>query len=184
MDIQYKKVYIKDNYIPAEQINDEIKINVEYVYLTIPQEYVCIYHKLLVYLADFGENAIKDCKSSCESNNLYIIQCWNIFQSAIACHTLGLFDKANLFIKYIEAQLDLIYKGTDKEVYCRQSSVLPISEDGKLKARISCSNKNAKFFVNPETGKLYEKYIYDKTHNEVYTVENNHLKEIKNETSD
>lgn len=181
MDTQYKKVYIKNDYVPEEKNDDEIEINVEYVYLTIPQEYVCIYHKLLVYLADFGEAAIKDCKAACEGTNLYIIQCWNMFQSALACYHLGLLDKAELFIKYIKAQLDLIYKGTDKEVYC-DSGVMPINEDGKIRARVSCLNDTVRFYVDAETGKLYEKYLAEKELSTVYSIENNHLIETNNGT--
>lgn len=177
MDTQYKKVYIKnDNYVPEDKANDEIEINVEYAYLTIPQEYVCLYHKLLVYLVDFGEDAVKDCKAACEGNNLYIIQCWNMFQSALACYSLGLLDKANFFINYIESQLELIYRGTDKETY-GGTGIMSITEDGRLKARVSCLNDTVRFYVDPETGHLYEEYLSKKEFNTVYTKDNNNLDE-------
>lgn len=149
-------------------------VSVQYVYLTIPAEWVCIYHKLLVYLADFGEQSIKDCKAVCEGSNINIIQCWNIFQSALACYTLGQFDKANLFIKYIEAQLDLNYKGTDKEVYCGEV-MLPITEDGHLKSVVSCINNEISFVVDEETGHLYQKYLEDKYPDKTFVIENDHL---------
>ncbi len=181
MDRQFKPVYVADPYTPERKNDGEVEINVEYVYLTIPRDYVCTYHKLLVYLADFGEAAIKDCQAACKGSNLYIIQCWNMFQSALACYTLGLFDKADLFIKYINAQLDNIYKNTDKEVYCG-GSYLPISEDGHLKARVSCDNVGqARFFVDPDTGHMYQESIKDKDVGRVY-IDDGHLMFDPNES--
>lgn len=174
MTKQYIPVYVETEYTPETVETGEVEVDADVVYLTIPKQYVCVYHKLLVYLADFGENVIKDCKAMCNNNNLYIIQCWNMFQSAIACYTLGLLDKADLFIDYIEAQLDLLYKGTDKEVYCGGSS-LPITEDGKLKARVSCAHNGIKFYVDEETKELYEEILSEKQNTPTYTIEDNNL---------
>lgn len=167
----YKQVYVKSD-IP-EHDDNEIEINPEYVYLTIPADWVCLYHKLLGYLADFGEAAIKDCQAACKGPNLYIIQCWNMFQSAIACRTIGDYEKAELFIKYIEAQLDTTYQNSNSEVYYGEGE-LAITPDGKLKARVSCKANNVKFYVDKETGELYEKYI-EETEKEVYSIQNDNL---------
>lgn len=167
----YKHVYVKSD-IP-EYNNNEIEINPEYVYLTIPADWVCLYHKLLGYLADFGETAIKDCQAACKGQALYIIQCWNMFQSAIACRTIGDFEKAELFIKYIDAQLNNIYKSHNTKIYCGEGE-FAITPDGKLKARVSCKVNNVKFYVDKETGKLYEKYI-EETDKEVYSIEDDNL---------
>ena len=171
MDRHFKKVYVEDgNFIPDRANEGEVEIAAEYVYLTIPAEYVCLYNKLLVYLSDFGEAAIKDCQAACKGQNLYIIQCWNMFQSAIACHALGLFDKADLFIKYIEAQLETIYKNTDKEMYTCGADFMPISKDGKLKARVSGDSAGqARFFTDPETAVLYQEYLSNEQNGRVYT---------------
>ena len=171
----YKHVYVKSD-IP-EYNDNEIEINPEYVYLTIPANWVCIYHKLLGYLADFGETAIKDCQAACKGQSLYIIQCWNIFQSAIACRAIGAYEKAEFFIKYIDAQLNNIYKTSDTEVYCGEGE-MAITPDGRLKARVSCKSNNVKFYVDKETGALYEKYI-EETEKEVYTIQDDNLIETQ-----
>lgn len=183
MDRHFKKVYVDDGTFTPNRTNDnEVEIAAEYVYLTIPMEYVCLYNKLLVYLADFGEAAIKDCQAACKGQNLYVIQCWNMFQSALACHALGLFDKADLFIKYIEAQLENIYKNSDKEMYECGATLMPISKDGRLKARVSCDSAGqTRFFTDPETGRLYEEYITQEEYGRVY-VEGDHLKFDENGT--
>lgn len=176
MDKQYKKVYVADNYIPNRANEGEVEISAEYVYLTIPKEYVCTYQRLLVYLADFGEAAIKDCQAACKGHNLYIIQCWNMFQSALACYTLGLLDKADLYIKYINAQLENLYKNSEKELYCG-GACLPISEDGELKARVSCDNaEQARFYVDKDTETAYNEYIGEKERGAVYTEDTEPMK--------
>lgn len=176
MDNEYKEVYIDINNSGIK--DNEIEVNPEYVYLTIPSDWVCIYHKLLGYLADFGEAAIKDCQSACKGKNLYVIQCWNMFQSAIACRALGDEDKANLFIKYITAQLDNIYNSSEVQQYSGEF-MAPITEDGDVIARITCGQGQIHFYVNGEDGELYEEHINKDGINKVYQIsDDNELEEI------
>lgn len=163
----YKEVYVQD------EDNSLVEIQPEYVFMTIPAEYVCIYHKLLVYLSDFGLELLADCKASCSAKNKSIIDCWNMFQSMIACHNLGQTDKAEVFKKYIEAQLDIYYKGSEKVVY-NGGMVYPITPDGHIKANVDCSN-NIKFKIDPETGKLYQEYLDHRGDGKVYTIDNSNL---------
>ena len=48
-------------------------IEPEYVYVTIPAEYICVYHRILVMLADYGEDMLKDCKATCKDRNSNVI---------------------------------------------------------------------------------------------------------------
>lgn len=138
-----------------------IEINPEYTYLTIPSQYVCTYHKLLIYLSDFGKKLLDDCSASCKGNNKTVIDCWNLFQSALACYTLGNTKQADLFIDYINKQLECIYRGEDEEPWSG-TVYLPITPDGKLKALVSCSSLSTKFYVDAETGELYQHYLDSK----------------------
>lgn len=140
-----------------------IEINPEYVYLTIPSEYVCVYHKLLTYMADFGKTIVDDCSATCKGNGKNIMTCWNLFQSAIACKSLGKVKEANFFMEYIVKQLDLIYKGSNATQYTT-TAVMPITDDGKLKAIVTCGT-DIKFKVDVETGRLYQEYLNSKTMN-------------------
>lgn len=141
-----------------EEIDDKVIISPEYLYLTIPAEWVCVYHKLLVYMADFGKKIVDDCTASCKGNGKNIISCWNLFQSAIACRELGKNKEADFFISYIEQQLDYIYNGTDKDIF-NGTNYYKISDDGKLKALCSCTNNDVKFYVDIKTGELFEEYL-------------------------
>lgn len=163
MDKTYNEIHVIE-----DKHDDYVEISPEYVYLTIPAELVCIYHKLLKYMADFGKSMIDNCNAACKGNGKNIISCWNLFQSAIACHTLERYKERDFFIDYIKKQLDIIYKGTGQVV--RENTVpLSITEDGKLKAMASCNN-GIHFYVDTETGKLYQEYKDSVNDGKVYAV--------------
>lgn len=169
MSDSYNEVYVL---VDNEQESYK-EINPEYVYLTIPAEYVCVYHKLLTYMADFGKTIVDDCNAICKGNSKNIITCWNLFQSALACRTLGKEKEAEFFIDYIKKQLEFIYKGTGQTVY-RSTVPLAVTEDGKLKAIVSCDN-GTHFYIDAETGELYQQYLDDKENGKVYTVNGDDL---------
>ena len=117
----------------------------EYIYLTIPAEYVCVYHRIMAMLADYGEDMLKDCKAACTDRNSGVIECYNMFNAACASRLLGQDKKAQLIINYIKAKINQIYKGKDNST----SYVFPIDENGKLKAFVSC-NDRPRFWINEE----------------------------------
>ena len=61
-----------------------VEIKPEYLYITIPADYVCVYHRIMVMLADYGEEMLKDCKASCTDRNSNVIECFNIFINIIS----------------------------------------------------------------------------------------------------
>ena len=132
-------------------------IQAGYTYLEIPEDWMCLYHKLLTYLADFGEDAIKECETTCSGRNKSIIKCWGMFQSALAARALGKDKLANTLIKYIEAQLELIYKGEDKEAF-NGGFILPIDEMGHVYGLMSCAN-NITFYVHHPLDTIQEMTI-------------------------
>lgn len=154
-----------------------VEINPEYAYLVIPTKYICTYHKILIYLADFGKRLLDDCSASCKGNNKTIVDCWNLFQSALACYTLGHHKQADLFIDYINKQLECIYRGEEDDVWSG-TIYLPITPDGKLKALVSCV-PDSKFYVDPETAILYQHYL-DK-HVDEFAIDENGQLTVKTE---
>ena len=123
----------------------------EYIYLTIPAEYVCVYHRIMAMLADYGEDMLKDCKASCTDRNSNVIECFNMFNAAVAARKLGKDKLAETLIKYIKAKINQIYQGHDNST----SFVFPIDETGHLKAFVSCGER-PRFDINPEDMVLYE----------------------------
>ena len=128
-----------------------IQIEPEYIYVTIPAEYICVYHRILAMLADYGEDMLKDCKASCTDRNSNVIDCFNMFNAAVAARKLGKDKLAETLIKYIKAKINQMYRGVDNST----SFVFPVDENGQLKAFVSC-NERPMFYINPEDGELYE----------------------------
>lgn len=151
-------------------MNARREVTPEYIYTTIPAEYVCVYHRILAMLADYGEEMLKDCKASCTDRNSGVIECKNMFDAAVAARTLGQDKKATLIINYIKAKINQIYKGKDNST----SFVFPIDENGKLKAFVSC-NDRPRFFVNDNN--LY-KAEQGLGYNEGYSLEDENNPEI------
>lgn len=162
---------INYNYVvtgPDGQCTKEI--NPELLYMTIPAEWACLYQKLLVAVADFGEQMLMNCKASCKDTNKSIINCWHMFMSAIAAHQLGKNKLAETLIKYIKAQLKLIYRDSRCAEFDSMVT-LPISPDGRLRALLGCDN-DTKFYVDLETGELYEEYL-EQTKKGTFVVDDN-----------
>ena len=132
-------------------MSELIQVEPEYVYVTIPAEYICIYHRILAMLADYGEDMLKDCKASCTDRNSNVIDCFNMFNAAVAARKLGKDKLAETLIKYIKAKINQMYRGVDNST----SFVFPVDENGQLKAFVSC-NERPMFYINPEDGELYE----------------------------
>ena len=126
-------------------------IEPEYIYVTIPAEYICVYHRILAMMADYGEDMLKDCKASCKDRNSGVIECFNMFNSAVAARKLGKSKLAEVIIKYIKAKINQMHRGVDNST----SFVFPVDENGQLKAFVSC-NERPMFYINPEDGELYE----------------------------
>lgn len=132
-------------------MSELIKVEPEYIYVTVPAEYICVYHRILAMMADYGEEMLKDCKASCTDKNNNVIECFNMFNAAVAARKLGKNKLAETLIKYIKAKINQIYKGIDNST----SFVFPVDENGEIKAFVSCGER-PKFEINSDDGTLYE----------------------------
>lgn len=132
-------------------MSELVKIEPEYVYVTIPAEYICVYHRILAMMADYGEDMLKDCKASCTDKNSGVVECFNMFNAAVAARKLGKDKLAETLIIYIKAKINQIYKGVDNST----SFVFPVDETGRLKAFVSCADLPT-FEINPDDMILYE----------------------------
>lgn len=128
----------------------------DFIYMTIPAEWACLYQKLLVAVADYGEQMLNDCKASCKDPNRSIINCWHMFSAAVAAHNLGKDKLAETLIKYIRGQLKIVYRGQKCADYDTGAPV-SITPDGDLKALVKCGDET-EFIVDTTTGELYREY--------------------------
>lgn len=152
-----KRVYIRHT-------QDSIEINPEYIYMTIPADYVCTYHKILILLSEYGVDMLNDCQAGCSNQNKSIINCFNMFNAAVAARKLGQDKTAETIMKYVNGQLNIIHNYNDIDT----KIVFPVDENGYLKAIVSCG-ENPTFIIDPETGLLWEKSIAND--NEVYALD-------------
>ena len=152
-----KRVYVRHT-------QDSIEINPEYIYMTIPADYVCTYHKILILLSEYGVNMLNDCQAGCSNQNKSIINCFNMFNAAVAARKLGQDKTAETIMKYVNGQLNIIHNYND----INTKIVFPVDENGYLKAIVSCG-ENPTFTIDPETGLLWEKSIAND--NEVYALD-------------
>ena len=85
-----------------------VEVEPEYIYVTVPAEYICVYHRILAMLADYGEEMLKDCKASCTDKNSGVIECFNMFNAACAARLIGQDKKAQLIIdkNFIVGEID------------------------------------------------------------------------------
>lgn len=141
-----RRVYVQGT--PRDSL---VQIQPEYVYMRIPADYICIYHKILVMFADFGIELLDDCTSSCKDRNKNLINCFNMLNAAIAARQLGNLKLAELLIKYIEGQINIQYNG---DAPC-PDIVYPVDANGKIMAMVGCGEKPT-FWVDAETGKLIQ----------------------------
>jgi len=141
-------------------MSELVEVQPEYVYMTIPAEYVCVYHKILAMLADYGEDLLNDCKASCTERNSKIIECFNMFNSAVAARKLGKEKLAETIITYIKATINQLYKGNQES----PGFIFPIDENGHLKAFVSCKDRY-KFEINSDDMHLYESLHGDSADN-------------------
>lgn len=153
---------LKNVYVKHEE--DTIEINPEFIYMTIPAEYVCIYNKILVLLSQYGIDMLNDCQAGCTNKNKSIINCFNMFNAAVAARKLGLTKEAETIIKYISGQLKIISNG---EINV-PNITFPVDEHGYLHAIVSCE-ENPKFIIDAETGLLWQESISNL--NEVYVLD-------------
>lgn len=152
-----KRVYVRHT-------QDSIEINPEYIYMTIPADYICTYHKILILLSEYGVDMLNDCQAGCSNQNKSIINCFNMFNAAVAARKLGQDKTAETIMKYVNGQLNIIHNYNDIDT----KIVFPVDENGYLKAIVSCG-ENPTFTIDPETGLLWEKSIAND--NEVYALD-------------
>lgn len=132
----------------AEVIPGQV-INPEYVYMTIPADYICIYNKILVLYSEYGLEMLAECSAACTKRNKSIVDCFNMFNAAVAARKLGQTKVAETLIKYVEGQLKIINNNTP----ITPNITYPIDEQGRIKAIVSCG-ENPQFTVDEVSGEL------------------------------
>lgn len=112
-------------------------ISTNLIYLTIPKSWNKTYYKLLYLLSIEGKHILDDCNYLCGNKGNNVFTCWNMFQAALAAYTIKDTKRANLFIEYIDKQIQ-IYANRDEIIFPSFTDVEPsvayeVQPDGNYK---------------------------------------------------
>lgn len=100
------------NYVEAGRV---VAPSDEVLYVTIPAEWICVYHRILEVLSEYGTDMLKDCKAGCKDRNVGIIECFNMFNAAVAARKLGEDTKANVIIEFVKYKLEKMYNNSTED---------------------------------------------------------------------
>lgn len=80
----------------------------DWVYTIVPYDYIPVYHAILEMMSSYGEAMLKDCKAKCADKNENVIDCYNMFNGAVASYRTGKKKLADTIIKYLKAKIKQI----------------------------------------------------------------------------
>lgn len=96
----------------------KIVVEPDYVFVSIPKEWLQFYYKLIAAIAQHGMDEIDEAQTkSCKDRPTNLANCYNMFNAAIAAKMLNNTKLANLIIQYIEAKVDMLYSDIDVPIY-------------------------------------------------------------------
>lgn len=144
----------------------------ENIYFVVPQEYYCVYINIIKRMSNLGTLMLQECKATCTNDSKNLLNCWTMFQTALAAHTLGEIKKADIIINYIIYQLNLscslIVRVYDRYIYYGDSDIEPSIET--ISSGSFIDYNNIKTFNSP----FYKvgNYLAIPEDIEVYSIEN------------
>ena len=154
--------------IDTTSLNTEYNVDVEVVYLTIPTKWIPTYRKLLSLVANGGKAIIDDCNYGCKGNGSIVFNCWNIFQSACAAKANGQSKQAQLFIDYVDKQIESYNKANNIKVTDTSFKYI-ITPDGKCLADGVIKDDVVNLSLDSKNKEIYDNYIKNKDNGKVYT---------------
>lgn len=135
----------------TDEINNNLtEIELDTLYVAIPAEYIPVYYYILILYAELGEEMLKDCKATCTKRNSKIIECYTMFNAAIAAYKTNKAKLARTLIEYIKNTLNSIYSSYSNNI----SFVLPVDANGNVNLFVDTSHDLPKFSIDPT---LFEK---------------------------
>lgn len=129
------------------------------IYLLIPENYITIYQKLITLIIN-NNKAIKEKPDNVV--NKQIIDCWNLFQSAVAAYNLGFEKDADFFISFINCNIDNIINKYG-EIYNETFYLEHPDMIGIRGSEITIDDIN--FYVDNKDGNIYQTINKDETDN-------------------
>jgi hypothetical protein len=142
-------------------MEDNKLINLNDIYnndiqISIPKKYLAVYRVILFLFADLGEDMLNDCKSLCNKHHKNILECDVMFQTALASFYNGDEKKADVIIKYIKEQLNILVRHNKNKL----SFTLPVDSNGNINLFIESNNDDFNMlFDNKFLKYLDDRYV-------------------------
>lgn len=153
--------YYKNTY---SLINDESQDLISNIYLLIPENYYSIYYTLITLISKYH----KEIKTKADVYPYkQILDCWNLFQSAVVAYNLEYYKDANFFINFINEQINKLNINIDIPL------IIEIN-NGIIYKYINGNNKDILFKIDINTGQL----IVENNTKDDFKIINNYLYQI------
>lgn len=134
------------------------------IYLLIPENYYSIYYTLITLISKYH----KEIKTKAD---IYpykqILDCWNLFQSAVVAYNLEYYKDANFFINFINEQINKLNINIDIPLITEMNN-------GIIYKYINGNNKDILFKIDINTGQL----IVENNTKDDFKIINNYLYQI------
>lgn len=134
------------------------------IYLLVPENYSSIYYTLITLISKYH----KEIKTKAD---IYpykeILNCWNLFQSAVVAYSLEYYKEADFFINFINEQINKL--NIDIDIF-----LITEINNGIIYKYINGYNKDILFKVDVNTGQL----IIENNTEDDFKIINNYLYQI------
>lgn len=141
---------------PTTPINLTETLHINSIPVNIPIEYLFVYNKLLLVMVELGESMLHSCKSLCDTKNMPVVECYHMFQAALAARQLSVTDGigvsnnyyakvANTLLNYVKAQLNCIVENYKDSI----SFTIPYAPDGSVNLFITIEGDNTQVIIEP-----------------------------------
>lgn len=145
-------------------INNKSQDLISNIYLLIPENYSSIYYTLITLISKYH----KEIKTKAD---IYpykeILNCWNLFQSAVVAYSLEYYKEADFFINFINEQINKL------NININVPLIIKI-DNGIAYKYINGNNENISFKIDINTGQL----IVENNTKDDFKIINNYLYQI------
>lgn len=139
------------NYVPRNiLLNYKLNI-ISNIYLLIPENYIVTYQKLILLIVNNHSAIIA---KPTNIINKQLIDCWNLFQSAVAAYNLGFEKQADFFINFIDCNIDKIINN----IGIADSEWFDVKYPNMIGFIGELDLDNINFYTNIEDGQMYIEY--------------------------
>lgn len=112
--------------------------------IVVPLDYLSVYKVILILFTELGEDMLNDCSSICKNKGKSIVDCYAMFEAAIAAKNNGKDALADTIIHYLKEQLNLLARFNANKL----SFTLPLDSTGSVNLFIEEEDDTTKLYID------------------------------------